>query len=277
MRSLTSILFLAALAMMVQPLTGCSDDTDDSKTNNSADADASGDDATGDDATGDDASGEDVTGEDATGEDATGEDATGEDATGEDATGEDATGDDATGDDASGDDASESGLSQTCEGECLVQSVTLEYGGETGATTYAVFGLNGPAITDSGEWEVRIETWEGEFAACPVQDSPTPEWQFVITGFELPQDETPLTKADDNVFLTLLDFNGQFLGFGPPGRATEVTLTPVAMRIDTDLVAAGQQDEDGFIAMDISAAFGTDGQTSGHLYARHCASMDLLE
>lgn len=263
MRSLRPFLFLAVMALFAQPLTACSDD-DDSKTDISDDAGSTDADATG----GDDA---DTQSDDADG--AGGEDVT-EDVGADASDG----GDDVdTTEEADGADAVEPGLPQTCEGACAETALTLEYAGETGVLTRAAFGLTAPNATESGEWEVYLEAWEGGFEGCPTESSPSPDWTFIIGGFGLVEDTTMLTKADDGVFLTLSDYDGKFLGQVPFASAGVVAITPVASKIDTELVLQGQQDEDGFLALDISAVFDGQGETSGQIYAKHCVSMDLLQ
>jgi hypothetical protein len=60
----------------------------------------------------------------------------------------------------------------------------------------------------------------------------------------------------------ILDYEGDLLG-GPLGAAaTMVTLTPVAAMEET------------FVAFDANLAFAA-GTVTGHLYATHCASLDV--
>lgn len=292
MRSLRTIIILAILALCVQPLVGCSDDDND--TSNGAgdvgfsDRDAADDDvsaatdvtqtdATQTDTSQTDTAQPDAPGADTTDNDATQTDTTGTDVTGADTSHTDTTDSDATQTDTTEGDTADTGLARICEGVCSEQNLTVVYANTTGELTRAAFGLTAPEASDSGEWEVYLEAWEGGFEGCPVENSASPDWQFIIGGFGIPQDETTLTKADDGVFLSFLDYDGQFLGTQPVAIGDPVSITPVAVRIDTELVADGVQDEDGFIALDISATFGVEGEASGHIYAKHCASMDLLE
>ncbi|QDG52277.1 hypothetical protein FIV42_16485 [Persicimonas caeni] len=165
------------------------------------------------------------------------------------------------------------GLPATCEGACREHALTVAFGDTTGPIERAVYGLTAPEVADSGEWEVYIEAIEGGFDGCPQQDSPTPDWSLIVTGLVAPIGEGTLTKADDGVAVTFLDYDGRFLGQEPFARATSASLTPVAANVDTSLVAAGTRDEDGVVALDVQASF-DGGELSGRLVATHCASMD---
>ncbi|MFP4598079.1 MAG: hypothetical protein ACOC9J_01530 [Persicimonas sp.] len=165
------------------------------------------------------------------------------------------------------------GLPTTCEGFCREQSLSVDYGGTSATIERAVYGITAPDVSDSGEWEIYIEALEGGFDGCPQQDSPTPDWSLILSGLPAALADTTLTRADDGLAATFLDYDGRFLGEEPFVRATDVSVTPVAANIDTELVIDGVDHEDGVVALDVEASF-DDGSITGHLVATHCASMD---
>ena len=72
---------------------------------------------------------------------------------------------------------------------------------------------------------------------------------------------------------TFFDYEGTLLPGIAPASATEVTVTPRAANVCAAPECEGVQDEDGFVALDVSVAF-EGGDLSGSVYLTHCTSYD---
>lgn len=178
--------------------------------------------------------------------------------------------------DAGAEDASQdtgTSLPATCEGACREHALSVDFGAQTGSIERAVYGLSAPATSTSGAWEIYIEAIHGGFSGCPAEDSPTPDWTLILSGLPFALDTTALTKADDGLSATFLDYDGRFLAAEPIARAAAVSAAPIAARLDTAPTQQGANHDDGLIALDLDASF-AQGAISGRLVATHCASLD---
>lgn len=168
------------------------------------------------------------------------------------------------------------GLPSDCDGDCATQDLTATYGATTEPFERAVYGLSAPETTASGEWEVYIEALHGGFDGCPAQDSPTPARTMILANLKASaMAGQTLTKDDDGLAVTLLDFDGSlFTEDQVFERADSVELTPQAGNLCVECVGMMMPSHmEGFIALDMSAMF-PSGAASGHIYAVHCDSLD---
>lgn len=168
---------------------------------------------------------------------------------------------DSTAPDAATDAATGAGqVPSTCEGACRGITLMASGGGKTIAFDRAQFGYNG------GDRALYIESYKGGDAACPTQQSKTPDATLVLSGVTVPSIGRSLTEAD-GLTLSLLDFAGTIVTSGNPTiKAVHIRLTPQAF-------AAGQG-ADALFAYDLIAEFPNAVTVTGHAFATHCASLD---
>jgi len=166
-----------------------------------------------------------------------------------------------------------SGLPATCTGECTQMSLEVQFGSITRTFDRAFFGLVSPAQSDSGNWEYYIESGSGDDDACPSKSSPTPRFLLITSGI------APGTSAGEvvtPVAATVVDFEGDLLQGSPLSRSETRSLKWIAA--DGCIPCAEGTEPDRatrMIAVDIDASF-AEGTVSGHVYAIHCDSLDVL-
>lgn len=145
---------------------------------------------------------------------------------------------------------------ETCSGSCAVTDLALTWGGKQVPFDRAQFGFN-----SSVPPTLHVEAHFGGEPACPTESSPSPDRTIVFANVPIPTDTTPI----EGTSVTLLDFEGS-VSSNPFDKATQATLTPVAVRIEPR--------SDAFVGFDVNVAFG-QGSLVGHVYATHCESLDL--
>lgn len=159
-------------------------------------------------------------------------------------------------------DAPSNGFPTTCTGDCQVTALTATFQA-TRTLNLAYFGVTRSA---SGA-TLHVEAFGGAQAGCPSQNDPPPDYTLILGSVPIPTSTAASTSPGN-----LLDFQGDLFG-GDLGRAaTSVVLMPVA----ADVCETCTTDPDGMIALDAMLTF-EGGTVSGHLYARHCDSMDSTE
>ncbi|MFU8804055.1 MAG: hypothetical protein ACNA8W_09630 [Bradymonadaceae bacterium] len=163
----------------------------------------------------------------------------------------------------------------SCETFCEDKTIFIEGGTDVFPFTRAAYGLSSPQQTESGQWEIHVEAWEGGFTGCPEQDSPTPARQLLLSGLKLPEGGE-VQGDEDGVALTLLDYQGDVVtAENPISRASVVRVLPMRWEICTECVGGAEPShEEGELVLRLEAVF-EEGELSGELVARHCDSLDL--
>ncbi len=169
-------------------------------------------------------------------------------------------------------------LPDVCEGACAQQAVTASFGAQAQPMTQAAYGLTAPAASDSGEWELFLEVWDGGFEGCPQEGSPQTKRTLVLTGLRLPLTPGPLTQ-EPAPRATLFDYEGTLYDDALFARAAALTITPVAAKVCESCSGQGSpSDPEGFIALDVSMRFDDPvGSLTGRIFAKHCDSLDVLQ
>ena len=170
-------------------------------------------------------------------------------------------------------------LLDTCVGTCTKQN--LEFTALDGRTlpfSTTGFGLTHPSYTESGEWEIYIESWERGADGCPDEGSPTPDHNLILSRIPIPTTTDTLTKEADSLTSVFFDFNSDVVDTtqNPSGfiHASAVTIKPVGVSVCTECVGVlTMPDVDGFVSFDVTAEF-EEGTVSGRIYAQHCDSLD---
>lgn len=167
-----------------------------------------------------------------------------------------------SGDTGAGSDAASAtdGGATTCTGACTKTTLTATFGSASGGFSRSQFGI------DKKSGKLHIEAFEGGSAECPTDKSPDTDRTLVLEDVPVPSSSEALTDAD-GLRAALFDFKGDLLTANVLAKATSVKLTPVATQKSNDVVTA--------IAFDLELTFPQSGKLVGHLYAEHCASMDL--
>ncbi len=169
-------------------------------------------------------------------------------------------------------DAEQGALPSECTGSCAQMSLTAAFSLSTQSFDRAFFGLESPAQSASGQWEVYIEAGSGADAACPSKASPTPRFLFIVSG------STPGTQVGEEagpVAANLIDFAGE-LATEILSRSTARSMKWVAADLCIACAEGSEADRDSrMLAADISATF-AEGSIEGHVYATHCDSLDKL-
>ncbi len=171
-------------------------------------------------------------------------------------------------------DMSSTDLPSTCGESCQQQDLTLMFGQNSRTIERAVYGLSSPDMSVNGQWEIYIEALQGGFSGCPDEQSSAPDYTMVLTGMPIFTQKGDWTSDSHNINAVLFDYEGDLLP-DPPfyARATAVQVSPRALDVCVPCVENSMSDEDGFVALDMSATF-MEGTISGSLYAVHCDSLD---
>jgi hypothetical protein len=137
----------------------------------------------------------------------------------------------------------------SCQGQCKLTNLTATFNA-TRTLDSAYYGtmFDSPAL--------RIEAYRTGTPGCPTMNSPTPDYTVVLGEVAPDQPTSNMSTAN------ILDFKGDLLG-GPLGLAA------TAKQIDRTAWSPGN-----FIAVDVMLTFAT-GTVVGHIYATHCASLDM--
>lgn len=158
---------------------------------------------------------------------------------------------------------------ETCEGSCQTTALTATFAA-TRVLDRALYG-----ITQAPEGTtLHVEAYRGGAPGCPEMDSPPPEYALILGMVPVPTSTDPITSSAN-----LLDYSasGDLLGGALGVRATDVVITPVAARLCPSCVGQPTpSDPDGMVALDVTLTF-PGGTVTGHLYATHCDSFDLVE
>jgi hypothetical protein len=163
-------------------------------------------------------------------------------------------------------------LATTCTGACATTTLRAEFGATTRDFERAFFGLSSPAQSDSGDWEIYLESGAGGDAACPTMDSPTPLFTLITAGLALPSTQSEMMSGT----VTLVDFEGALLMDTFFEKASSNTVTFRAADPCVACAEGGEADRsDRMVAIDIDASF-AGGSIQGHSYATHCDSLDAL-
>jgi hypothetical protein len=157
----------------------------------------------------------------------------------------------------------------TCEGSCQTTALTATFA-STRVLDRAYYGLTQAATGTT----LHIEAYRGGDPGCPEKTSASPDYALILGRVPVPTSAEQSTSPAN-----ILDFTqaGDLLG-GPLGAAaTNVVITPVAARVCTSCVGMpAPSDPDGMVALDVEITFPT-GTVTGHLYATHCDSFDVIE
>jgi hypothetical protein len=112
-----------------------------------------------------------------------------------------------------------------------------------------IYGVN----ADDGTLHVEVNL--GGVTTCPEMSSPTPDYTLILG--RVPSATAATATSPGN----FLDYEGDMLG-GPLGQAASST------SLSSIVYTAG-----AFVALDAAVTFPA-GTAMGHLYAKHCASLD---
>ena len=164
-------------------------------------------------------------------------------------------------------------LPTSCTGDCAVFALSATFGGTTEEFDRAFFGLTSPGKSDSGDWELHIESYGGGDDACPTESSPAPDRTVVLARVPIPAGPGMTGEGQTS----LLDFTGSLIpGVPPTSTATSHTIVWTAADPCIPCAEGTEADrQDRFVAFDLSATF-AEGTALGHLYATHCDSLDDL-
>ena len=152
------------------------------------------------------------------------------------------------------------GPSGTCEGACKTTSLVADFGGKKRTLVRAQFGTQ---QGDAGP-ELHTESHLGGSAACPSQQSPSPDYTLLVTP--VPRGAAGKKLSDrDGVTSAFFDFKGD-LGLAAPSGITK------ALSVNVTVVGEDPATPPAWVALDVIAAF-TEGEVRGHLYAEYCDSL----
>lgn len=149
----------------------------------------------------------------------------------------------------------DSGGFTTCDGACTTTELTATFGSTRRVLDHAVYGVT----TSRTGTTLHVEAYRGGDSGCPTMTSAQTDYTLVLGRVPVPTSTTASTSPGN-----LLDFQGDLLGGALGAAATAVTITPVAA------------DGSMFVALDLALTF-NGGTVMGHLYATHCASLDVQE
>lgn len=161
-----------------------------------------------------------------------------------------------------------------CTGACRETTLIASLGAKTAPFERVQFGFTSPAQSSAGEWELYVEAHAGGASACPDQSSPSPDRTIVISGVALPEEGIRQTR-DGGLSTVLLDFSGE-LTDEPFVRAQAVTLMPSAANLCPGCVQDGGSPQAQVFAFELDAELPDGGAITGHGFAEHCPSMDVL-
>lgn len=164
-----------------------------------------------------------------------------------------------------------SGLS-SCEDACAEMTLSASFGDNTIAFERAFFGLSAPAQSTGGVWEVYLESSAGGESTCPTMSSPPPQVLLRVAGLAVPSTQPEATSGVVNLF----DFDDQLLSDSVFASADTNTVHWAAADLCVACAEGSEDDRaERMLALDIEAVF-PDGRVSGHIFATHCDSLDLL-
>lgn len=169
---------------------------------------------------------------------------------------------------------SDAGTDPRCDGECPETTLEVTLDGKSAKFDRVQFGYTSPAKSSSGDWELHIEAYAGGDPACPTESSRTPNQALIIGAVPVPEDETPLTRADHGVSVVLFDF-AEALTEAPVVHGAPVTLTPGKRSLCPECATDGTGNEGDYLTFELFAAM-PGGLVSGQGFAEHCATMDDL-
>ena len=172
----------------------------------------------------------------------------------------------------------EMGLGSECDEACALQRLEIALNGQTRALSRAVYGLTAPSSSSQGGgWEIYLEAYEGGDQGCPSDESATPRYTMIVSGLPIPQDLEPINKlSEPSLNAVLFDFDGDLIeGTSLWTRATNVTVSARALSVCTECVGQpAPSDQEGFVALTLTAQLEGGGLIEGELYASHCDSLD---
>jgi hypothetical protein len=158
-----------------------------------------------------------------------------------------------------------------CSGSCAQQSLVATFGAAVEPFERSVYGLDQDAKGKAG---IYLEAMHGGFSGCPEQSSPTPDRTLILSGLPLPTVGATVSKSDGLV-VTLLDYKGTLLQGEPLSKATASKVTFTAAEVCVSCVGQTPPSHPaGFVALELEATF-DEGTVKGHLYARHCDSLEF--
>ena len=162
----------------------------------------------------------------------------------------------------------------SCETFCEEDPLYVESNDGRYSLTRAAYGLSSPERTESAEWEIYVEVWEGGFTGCPDEASPTPARSAILSGLPL-FDDTALVE-DDRLSFTLFDYQGDVIDWESPFlRASAVSVLPLRWELCLECVGeAPPSHPEGEIALRVEATV-ENLEVRGEIVARHCDSLDL--
>ncbi|HEX5063016.1 MAG TPA: hypothetical protein VFV99_26760 [Kofleriaceae bacterium] len=148
-----------------------------------------------------------------------------------------------------GNDANLDDANDICSGQCKNTSVALMF--QTNRTLdSAYYGTTFDATT------LRIEAYRKANPGCPTTGMANPDYKLILG------EVNPATPDSNMSTANIVDLKGDLLG-GPLGLA--------ATGKQITLVAAV---DGSFIAVDVMLTF-SSGTAMGHIYATHCATLDM--
>ena len=152
-----------------------------------------------------------------------------------------------------------------CTGDCRDLSVQAAFEGAPVPFERAFYGLTTPE--DGGTWTAHVELYVGGSSSCPTESSPTPDVTLIVAGLGLDDGAAPPS-------VTVLDFTGNLLGGEMLSTAQSVVVENIVHQVCMSCVGDPENDPDGFVAFDLAASF-EQGEVDGHVFATHCASLDI--
>lgn len=158
-----------------------------------------------------------------------------------------------------------------CTGACATQTLKIVFGAIEEPMQLAFYGMDRDA---SGNTGIYLEAYRGAQDACPADGAPTPDQTLILSGLPLPSQGGKVTH-DDGLVVSLMDFAGDLLDGGLVTKATSAEVTFSAAQTCPSCVGMTPPSHpEGFVALELTATF-AEGTISGHIYARHCDSLDL--
>jgi hypothetical protein len=152
------------------------------------------------------------------------------------------------------------GATSTCVGACKTTALVADFGGKKRTLVRAQFGTQ-PG--DAGA-ELHTESHLGGSAACPSQQSPSPDYTLIVTS--VPRGAAGRKLSDrDGITSAFFDFKSD-LGLAAPSGITK------ALSVSVTVVGEDSATPPAWVALDVVAAF-TEGEVRGHLYAEYCDSL----
>ncbi|MBW2732027.1 MAG: hypothetical protein JRH20_06505 [Deltaproteobacteria bacterium] len=157
-----------------------------------------------------------------------------------------------------------------CSGECATQTLQVVFGDKEVPLEVAFYGMDRDELGNPG---LYLEAYHGASDGCPTETSLSPDQTLFLSGLPLPTQGGSITH-EDGLVVSLVDFQGDLLsGLVTKALSAEITFK-AALTCPSCVGGTSPSHPEGFVALELTATF-AEGTISGHLYARHCDSLDL--